>query len=241
MPELSGAIIVKKIKPVVFLIEKTMDPDKSRFIKILLDQIKEIYSEYNDFDYEYQFAFLSFATQTLIHGDRFMDISDVFPSDILNKTQVDVSDFLSVINSGLSRKKMLRTDGSFLVPNIYLLADGNSKYINTEYLQTIIGENKWFKVAKRRVISLGEPSEGNFDFFSQFAVDSGDFITIVEDKLSNNSFIETIAASIFEDLKCVAGLIQDCHKLRDFFDETYENIVYVDPVDEDDWGSDDDW
>lgn len=218
-----------------------MDDDKSRFIKILLDQIKEIYSEYNDFDYEYRFAFLSFATQTLIHDDRFMDLSDVFPSDILNKSQVDVSDFLAVLNNGLSRKKMLRIDGSFLVPNIYLLADGSSKYINTEYLKTIIGENKWFKVAKRRVLSLGEPSERTFDFFSQFAVNSGDFITIEEDQLSNNSFIESIAASIFEDVKGVTGMIQDCHKLRDFLDETYENIVYVDPIEADDWGNEDDW
>ena len=136
---------------------------------------------------------------------------------------------------------MLRIDGSFLVPNIYLLADGSRKYINTEYLKTIIGENKWFKVAKRRVLSLGEPSERTFDFFSQFAVNSGDFITIEEDQLSNNSFIESIAASIFEDVKGVTGMIQDCHKLRDFLDETYENIVYVDPIEADDWGNEDDW
>ena len=231
MSELMGLIVERKIKPIVFLIEKTCDYKKSKAMEQLLEQMEKLYLQSKIYC-EYQFMFLTFSEATLIHSDRFINLRDFCSHKVLKQSQVDVSGLLDVLDANMTFDKF-RGWSTYYLPHVILLSDGSSEYVNYENLNSIIENNALLKKARRCVVSFGRPSENTNEFFSQFAGTSNELMVVDEGKLSPKSTVKGIAKSIFDVTKDDTEEIERYSNCYDFFEKDFADIVCEDPPEED--------
>lgn len=233
MSELMGLIVERKIKPIVFLIEKTCDYKKSKAMEQLLEQMEKLYLQSKIYC-EYQFMFLTFSEATLVHSDRFINLRDFCSRKVLKQSQVDVSGLLDVLDANMTLDKF-RGWSTYYLPHVILLSDGSSEYVNFEHLDSIFENNEVLKTARRCVVSLGKPSEKTNKFFSQFVRTSNELLIIDERRLASKSTIKGIAKSIFDKTKDDKEEIERDFVRGDFFkSHLFEDIVSEDPLEEDD-------
>lgn len=231
MSELMGLIVERKIKPIVFLIEKTCDYKKSKAMEQLLVQMEKLYLQSKIYC-EYQFMFLTFSEATLVHSDRFINLRDFCSRKVLKQSQVDVSGLLDVLDANLTLDKF-RGWSTYYLPHVILLSAGSSEYVNYENLNSIIENNALLKKARRCVVSFGRPSENTNEFFSQFAGTSNELMVVDEGKLSPKSTVKGIAKSIFDVTKDDTEEIERYSNCYDFFEKHFADIVCEDPPEED--------
>ena len=231
MSELMGMIVERKIKPIVFLVEKTCDFKKSKAMERLLEQMKKRYSQSKIYC-EYQFMFLTFSEMTLVHSEKFIELQDFCTCKVLKQNQVDVSNLLGVLDANMTSEKLRRSWSTYYLPHVVLLSDGSSEYVNYENLNSMIENNELLKKARRCVVSFGRPSENTNEFFSQFAGTSNELMVIDEGKLSQKPTVKDIAKSIFDKTKDDTEEIERYYNCRGFFIDTFEDIVCEDPLQE---------
>lgn len=232
MSELMGCIVERKIKPIVFLVEKTCDFKKLKAMEQFLEQMKKMYSQSKIYC-EYQFMFFTFSEMTLVHSESFMELQDFCACNVLKQNQVDASNLLGVLDVNMTSEKLRRSWSTYYLPHVILLSDGSSEYVNYENLNSIIENNELLKKARRCVVSFGRPSENTNEFFSQFAGTSNELMVIDEGKLSPKSTVKRVAKSIFDVTKDDTEEIERYSNCNDFFKKHFADIVCEDPPEED--------
>ena len=233
MSKLMGYVVERKVKPIVFLVEKTCDFNKSKTMEQFLKHMKIMYSQSKVYC-EYQFMFFTFSGTTLVHSDGFIELPDFCTCKVLKQNQVNVSDFLAVLDANMTFDKFRRWS-TYYVPHIILLSDGCSEYVNYEHLDSIFENNEVLKKARRCVVSFGKPSEKTNRFFSQFVRTSKELMIIDEIRLSLKSTVKGIAKSIFDTTKEDNEEIErDFVRVNFFKSPLFEDIVSEDPLEEDD-------
>ncbi len=229
-----GCVVEKKTKPIVILIEKSPDSKKSKAVELLLEHLKWC-CEHSKVYCNYQFLFLTFSGQTMVYGDRLMDLSDIHLNTLFDQNQVDVSDFLSRLNSIMLSDKLLRRWTTYYEPCVFLLSDGKSEYVNYDCLNSVIVQNDLLKAASRFVVSFGQPVGMAKEFFTQFAGHSNNIMILGEWALSNKTAIKKVSKCIYEEINKKRNELQIRSKVSSFFLDTEDDdIVIVDPIDVDD-------
>ncbi len=175
--------------------------------------------------------FFTFSETTLVHSDSFIELPDFCTGKVLKHNQVNVSDFLAVLDANMTFNKFRRWS-TYYVPHIILLSDGCSEYVNFEHLDSVFESNELLKNARRCVVSFGKPLETANEFFSQFLGTSNEIMIIDEGKLSQKPTVKDIAKSIFDKTKDDTEEIERYYNCRGFFIDTFEDIVCEDPLQE---------
>jgi len=247
MPILGDIKVVKHVKPIVFVIERTSVSKKTELISNLVDTILDFYITYDSADYEYKFCFLFFSETINLYSDKLVDVDSILPlNELMSKSKIDASSILETLNENLSRKKLLTPDNTYSSPYIYFFGDGNSEYINTEKIDTFLNENKWLKIAKKRAVLIEQPSKETLGFFAKFTGDVENIGIIDGENTSNADFFQEIISSITADINSLGGMISSHPSpvFSGFWNEIDNKFIHVDPIEDDDTWSlsgDDTW
>ena len=250
MPQvISGQIYVNKIKPIIFVLEKQISMEKQSFFQDLLKMLISKYEKMNAIDVDYKFYFLSPAIDCEAYSDHLLYACDVEENNQIDtwikRNRISIDHIVDDLSGCLSRRKLLASDAGFLVPNIYLFVDGNSKYYASQNVIDDISNSKWLKISRKRVISLGVPDQTTIDTLSKFCGSSNN-IMIVEKIDEVQKMKKIILEALIEDITPIAGLISECED-NTFLEhvKNIEDIVHVDPIvsyeDDDCWTGDDSW
>lgn len=229
--ESSGMIIAKKDWPILMLVEKSDDVNTALrihdIVKGVMGEISNIQG--NSPDYEIKVGTYTFGNSShFIHPNRLVPISEYEISEVFKNDVVDLTSIVSQLNNDLSRKALLNGESGYYLPMLIFILDGNKKYMAKDASEQI-NQNKWFRYARKIAFLVNSHVSCEDDLLEIL----GD-----EEAIINVTDTEETLDILRKLLICIniSGFI--CANRSNNTDDT---IVFVDPIDDDNWTSDDIW
>ena len=232
MPRIDATGLPRKEYPIFLMVERTEDVKTSIKVYELLKNIRLALLEVQKItpDVELKVGFYSFSSAScFLYPQKLVSLEEL-DFEMLNDDEiVDLSNVFCRLSNDLSRSTLLMGETGYVAPNIILIIDGSKRYVDNGALAKL-NENKWFRFARKIALSVNEHDSIKNDVINKFTGTDEAIVKITD--------VDTSMELFKNLLTCVSisGSIIAPHS-----QSVDDAIVLVDPIEADDWGSEDDW
>lgn len=219
----------RKIIPFVFLVDPTLSAKKYCFFKQIVQRFADKVSENDCWDAEVRILVFRIPVR-LVNSSGLVPTGDYYEHMLLDAgNRIDTEQLMEELKNKLLRSSLLVSETGLCLPYIYLLADGRSMFNQPETITKACSKNKWLKLSKKRVISVGEPDKESKEYFKTFASSINN--VWVCDEILSDTLCESITDAFLGELEynVSSGYKEDEPYFLKFLGRE-DMLVSVDPV-----------
>ena len=232
MPRIDATGLPRKEYPIFLLVERSEDIKTTIRVYELLKNIRLALFEVQNLtpDVELKVGFYTFSSANYsMCPEKLVSLEELNFEKLNDDKIVDLSNVFCRLSNDLSRSTLLMSETGYVAPNIILIFDGSKRYIDNGAL-TKLNENKWFRYARKIALSVNEHDSIKNDVINKF--------TGTDEAVVKFADIDTSMELVRNLLTCVSisGSIIATHS-----QSVDDAIVFVDPIEADAWGNEDDW
>lgn len=236
--------VPRKVKPLFILVEITPSAEQNsrakEFLERLLDRVYSVSKKNADF--ELLVGLYPFGTNCNSNPSFFRNCEEIDFESLFGDDEATFKETILLLNGDLSSKNKLQSTIGCYLPTIYLISNCEPTCIKVSDLSSI-NTNRWFRAAKRWVISYSKLADNEFALaFAELP--PGALWEVDRDyhvrELSLDCDIDTYIGNLIYNTYLMPGIVPTAMFASggitgSFMDSPYEldTLVKVDPINED--------